>query len=81
VNRKLHSVKNPNYLNVSAFEKGFNEDYYDTGASNKYVLAPVLRSPTAPRAWSNTTIICCQEEILEALETKKKFQLSECLCF
>jgi hypothetical protein len=35
-------VKNPNYLNVSAFEKGFNEDYYDTGASNKYVLAPVF---------------------------------------
>jgi hypothetical protein len=38
----LETKKNSNYLNVSAFEKGFNEDYYDTGASNKYVLATVF---------------------------------------
>jgi hypothetical protein len=40
--KALETKKNSDYLNVSAFEKGFNEDYYDTGASNKYVLDPVF---------------------------------------
>jgi hypothetical protein len=59
VHSKLHSVKNPNYLNVSAFEKGCNEDYYDTGLchltpSREHLLNVAQVFPRTARSSAST---------------------------